>query len=157
MKKMKWFGIGSTSALSVGVVTTAAIIGATSSGVVSFNPGTLSSIEEVVANQDQPETYTIAGIEVPGITTKKSKPKSNDSTSPSDDGVISVDDDVTTDDVTSAVTSTSVASPVEDETVVTPVSVVSEVSPVTPITPVSEVTPVSPISEVSPVSPVSND
>ncbi len=154
MKKIKWLGIGTSSALSVGVVATAAIIQATTSGVVAFNPSTLSAIEDVVENQEISDAYTIGEINLPDFanTSKKGKPNS----SSNDDGVISSEDDLSGsgDDVVSPVSAASVVSPVEDESVVSVVTVVSEVSPVSPV---SVVSPVSPISGTSPASPVSND
>jgi hypothetical protein len=161
MKKIKWFGIGTTSALSVGVVATAAVIQATSAGVVSFNPGTMSAIEDVVANQDQAEVFSIGGISIPGFTEngKKTGGKGNKGSSPQDDSVISAEDDLTgsTDDVVSPVSSASPSTvvssttPVEDEPVVTPVS------EVTPSTPVSSGTPSTPVTGGTPSTPVSND
>lgn len=163
MKKIKWFGIGTTSALSIGVVATAAVIQATSSGVVSFNPGTLSAIEDVVSNQDQAEVFSIGQISVPGISdnTKNSKGKGDKSSSPQDDSVISSEDDLTgsTDDVVSPVSGTSPATvisgttPIDEETVV---SVVTPISEGTPSTPVSEGTPSTPVSGGTPSTPVSN-
>jgi|GEM_PF-5103926 hypothetical protein len=164
MKKIKWFGVGTTSALSIGVVATAAVIQATSSGVVSFNPGTLSAIEDVVSNQDQAEIYSIGEITVPGITDsgKKTKGSGDKSSSTQDDSVISSEDDLTssTDDVVSPVSGTSPStvvsstSPVEEESVV---SVVTPVSEVTPSTPVSSSTPSTPVTGGTPSTPVSND
>lgn len=164
MKKIKWFGIGTTSALSVGVVATAAVIQATSAGVVSFNPGTMSAIEDVVANQDQAEVFSIGEISIPGLTDngKKTGGKGNKGSSPQDDSVISAEDDLTgsTDDVVSPVSSASPSTvvssttPVEEESVV---SVVTPVSEVTPSTPVSSSTPATPVSGGTPSTPVSND
>jgi hypothetical protein len=167
MKKIKWFGIGTTSALSVGVVATAAVIQATSAGVVSFNPGTMSAIEDVVANQDQAEVFSMGEISVPGITngSKKTGGKGDNGdkgSSPQDDSVISAEDDLTgsTDDVVSPVSGTSPSTvvssttPVEEESVV---SVVTPISEVTPSTPVSSSTPSTPVSGGSPSTPVSND
>ena len=164
MKKIKWFGIGTTSALSIGVVATAAVIQATSSGVVAFNPGTLSAIEDVVSNQDQADVYSIGEITVPGITEngKKSQGKAGKGSSAQDDSVISSEDDLTgsTDDVVSPVSGTSPVSgvssttPVEEQSVV---SVVSEVSQVSPVSSVSSGTPSTPVTSGTPSTPVSND
>lgn len=155
MKKMKWFGIGTTSALSIGVVATAAVIQATSSGVVSFNPGTMSAIEDVVSNQDQTEIFSIGEISIPGITdnVKKSKGKGDKGSSAQDDSVISSEDNLTSpaDEVVPPVGGTT---PVEEESVV---SVVTPVSDVTPTTPVSSSTPSTPVSGGTPSTPVSND
>lgn len=163
MKKIKWFGIGTTSALSIGVVATAAVIQATSSGVVAFNPGTLSAIEDVVSNQDQAEVFSIGDITVPGITDngKKAQGKRDKGSSAQDDSVISSEDDLTgsTDDVVSPVSGTSPATvvsgttPVEEESVVSAVTPVSEV---TPSTPVSSSTPSTPVTGGTPSTPVSN-
>ena len=172
MKKIKWFGIGTTSALSVGVVATAAVIQATSAGVVSFNPGTMSAIEDVVANQDQAEVFSIGEVSVPGITegskktgakgVKGGKVEGDTGSLPQDDSVISAEDDLTgsTDDVispesgASPATVVSSSSPVEEESVV---SVVTPISEVTATTPVSSSTPSTPGSGGSPSTPVSND
>jgi hypothetical protein len=155
MKKIKWLGIGTSSALSVGVVATAAIIQATSSGVVSFNPGILEAIEEVVANQDQAESFEIGNVTVPGLNkdSKNNKQDSSDNTINDDSDSSSDDDsDLSSDDVDdSSNPSISAVSPV---TVVTVVSVVSNVTPVSVPTASSVV---SPVSSVTPASPISNN